>query len=261
MKKAILAVSYGTSYADALTNSIEAVENTFRETFPDYTICRAFTGRRIVEMLAKKQIYVDSVETALEKLIQNGYKEVILQPTHILNGNEYEKICKAADTFRERFSVLQTGVPLLHEQGDTETLCRFFAQKYCHTTDALVLMGHGSDHYANKLYADFGDTCRSLGYKNLFIAALEAPPTIDDILPKLKEAGYRKITVTPLLFVAGSHACKDMAGSEPDSWKSRLEAEGFSVTVIVKGLGEYAEIRDLYAKHLLNTIKCRQIHE
>lgn len=250
MKKAILVVSYGTTYLDALANSIEAVENTFREAFPDYTVCRAFTGKRIMEMLQKKGISVDSVEEALAKLADSGYSQVLLQPTHIIDGNEFDKIRAAADAFRDRFFAIRVGVPLMASREDMAAICHFFARTYGQGTDALILMGHGSDHFANKLYADFADTCNALGYHNLYIATLEASPNLDDLLPALKNAGYRNVTIAPLLFVAGGHACKDMAGDEPDSWKSRLGAAGYSVTAVVKGLGEYPEIRGLYAEHL-----------
>lgn len=252
MKKAILAVSYGTAYIDALTNSIEATENTFCQAFPDTPVFRAFTGRRIMEILLKKGIAVDSVEEALTKLAESGYEEILVQPMNIIDGNEYEKICAAADSFRDRFATIRVGAPLLHSDSDIEAVCRFFAQTYCTGTDALVLMGHGSDHYANRLYSDFAETCRRLEYQNLFIATLEAKPDINDIIPELKAAGYRTITITPLLFVAGVHACRDMAGDDPGSWKSRLEAEGFVVTAVVKGLGEYTAIRELYTEHLRN---------
>lgn len=250
MKKAILAVSYGTAYTDPLKNSIEATENTFREAFPAVPVFRAFTGKRILEMLRNKGIALDSTEEALTGLAEAQYDEVFIQPTHIINGHEYEKVCAAADLYRNVFSSIRVGAPLLNSDSDMETICHFFAKTYCNGTDALVLMGHGSDHYANKLYCDFAGLCRRLRYTNMFIATLDAKPDIDDIIPELKAAGYRNITITPLLFVAGGHACKDMAGNEPDSWKSRLEAEGFTVTAIVKGLGEYTEIRELYAAHL-----------
>lgn len=250
MKKAILAVSYGTTYPDALRTSVEAVENTFRESFPEYTVYRAFTGKRTIEMLEKKQMHVDSVEQALEKLAADGYEEVIVQPTHIIGGSEYEAVCSTAKAYENRFSIVKIGTPLLQTTEDIETLCRFLAEKYLHLADAVVLMGHGSDHDANKLYTEFGDACRSMRYKNLFIATLEAEPSIDDILPQLKSGGYKNIIITPLLFVAGGHACRDMAGDGENSWKSRLEAEGFTVNAVVKGLGEYSEVRALYVKHL-----------
>ncbi len=250
MKKAILAVSYGTTYPDALRDSVEAVENAFRESFPDYTVYRAFTGKKTMEMLEEKHMHVDSVEQALEKLAVDGYEEVIIQPTHVIGGSEFESVCSTAKAYENRFSTVKIGAPLLQKPEDIETLCRFFAEKYLNLADAVVLMGHGSDHHANKLYTDFGDTCRRLGYCSLFIATLEAKPSIDDIIPQLKDGGYKNIIITPLLFVAGGHACKDMAGDGENSWKSRLEAEGFTVNAIVKGLGEYSEIRQLYVKHL-----------
>lgn len=253
IKKAILVVSYGTAYPDALTASVEALENTFRTSFPDYTVCRAFTGKRIIELLAKQQIYVDPVEEALAKLTEEGYDEIIVQPTHIIAGNEYEKINAAIRIYQSKIPKIRIGTPLLHDRADIETLCRFFAQTYGNAADALVLMGHGSDHAENRLYTAFENVCRTLGYRNLYIATLEASPNIDDVLPSLKEAKAQSVIITPLLFVAGAHACKDMAGGGPDSWKSRLEAEGFVVTPIVKGLGEYEAIRELYTNHLLQT--------
>ncbi len=252
MKKAILAVSYGTTYPDALRASIEAVENVFRENFPDYTVCRAFTGKRTLEILEKRQIHVDSVEQALEKLADDGYGEVIIQPTHIIGGSEFEAVYSKAKAYGNRFLTVRIGSPLLQDPEDIETLCRFFAEKYLSLADAVVLMGHGSDHQANKLYTDFGDTCRLMGCRNLYIATLEARPSIDDIIPRLKDGGYKNIIITPLLFTAGGHACRDMAGDIENSWKSRLEAEGFTVNPIVKGLGEYSEVRELYVKHLYN---------
>ena len=254
MKKAILAVSYGTTYPNALRSSVEAVEKAFQESFPEYTVCRAFTGKKTMEMLEKNQIHVDSVEQALEKLAADGYDEVIIQPTHIIGGSEFETVCSTAKAYKNRFLTVKIGVPLLQSTEDIETLCRFFAERYLNLADAVVLMGHGSDHHANKLYTDFGDACRRLGYDNLFIATLEAKPSIYDIIPQLKDGGYKKIIITPLLFVAGGHACKDMAEDGESSWKSRLEAEGFAVNAIVKGLGEYSEIRDLYVKHLYDAM-------
>ena len=255
MKKAIIAVSYGTSYSEALSASVETTEDAFRLAFPEFTVRRAFTGKRIREMLAKKGVTVDSVEEALEKLVPEGYHTLILQPTHIISGNEYDKIKEAAEAYKGRFAVIETGAPLLHDRSDIETICRFFADTYGNTSDALLLMGHGSDHFANKLYSDFAEVCKERGYVNQFIATLEASPCLEDIIPQLKMAGYRSVTITPLLFVAGGHACKDMAGDHPESWKSKLDAEGFSVNAIVKGLGEYAPIRSLYVKHLRDTIE------
>lgn len=261
MKKAILAVSYGTTYPEALTASVEATENTFSSLFPDWEVRRAFTGKRIMEMLSKKGIYIDSLESALDKLAEEKYEKIILQPTHIINGSEYDKISDAAKVYKSRFAEIAVGAPLLSERSDIEALCHFFARTYSSSADAVLLMGHGSDHYANKLYSDFSDICKQLGYNNLYIATLEASPCLEDVIPVLKENVCHTVTVTPLLFVAGGHACKDMAGDEPGSWKSKLEADGFTVNAVVKGLGEYGEIRRLYADHLQALIRDKNFSE
>lgn len=254
MKKAILAVSYGTTYEDALKSSVGALEDAFRLAYPDYTVFRAFTGKRIIELLKKKGICVNNVEEMLTQLAREGYDEVIVQPTHIINGDEFDKIGAAVAAMSDRFRTVRIGAPLLDSASDLETLCNFYAERYGREGGALVLMGHGSGHEANRLYCDFGETCRKLGHTNMFIATLEATPCLEDVLPQLHAGGYRDVIIAPLLFVAGGHACRDMAGDEPHSWKSKLEAEGFTVTAVVKGLGEYPEVRALYVKHLQNTM-------
>lgn len=255
MKQAILAVSYGTTYEEALTNSVEALENDFREAYPEYTVFRAFTGKRIMEALRKKGIDIGSVEEVLAQLAREGYEKVIVQPTHIISGDEFDKIVAAAHAVADRFGAVHVGAPLLDSAQDLETLCRFYAERYAREGSALVLMGHGSGHEANRLYTDFADTCRALKQENMFIATLEATPCLEDILPRLRAKGYREVTIAPLLFVAGGHACRDMAGDEPTSWRSKLEAAGFSATAVVKGMGEYPEVRVLYVKHLRDAVE------
>ena len=173
----------------------------------------------------------------------------------IISGDEFEKIGVAVKAVADRFKTVRVGAPLLDSAHDLETLCRFYAERYAREGNALVLMGHGSGHEANRLYSDFADTCRALGQTNMFIATLEASPCLEDIMPQLRAKGYRDVIIAPLLFVAGGHACRDMAGDEPDSWKSKLEAAGFSVTVVIKGMGEYPEIRALYTEHLRNAMQ------
>ncbi|MBQ8508400.1 MAG: sirohydrochlorin cobaltochelatase [Clostridia bacterium] len=250
MKKAIIAASYGSAYPSTLTNAIEPVEATFAGAFPDYAVRRAFTGRMTRQALAQKGTPVDSVEEALERLAAEGFDEAAIQPTHIISGSEYDSIRDAAAKFADRFAKIRVGAPLLHDRSDIETICRFLRGKLGGEDSLTVLMGHGSEHHANRLYADFADICRKLRFDDMFIATLESTPSLDDLLPLLKASGRSKITLAPLLFAAGGHACRDMAGDEPHSWKSRLEAEGFTVNAVVKGLGEYSEIRALYVSHL-----------
>lgn len=250
MKKAIIAASYGTVSAAARTNSIDTLEAALAETFPDYEIRRAFTGRRIRTLLKEQGISVDSVEEALARLAADGYDEAAIQPSHIISGSEYDSVCEAAAAFHGLFSKLVIGTPLLSGKADLEAVCRLLYENLAASDNEVVIMGHGSEHHANRLYADFANTCRMLGCTHMHIATLESSPNLDDLLPLLKASGRSKITLTPLLFVAGDHACRDMAGDEPHSWKSRLITEGFDVTAVVKGLGEYPEIRALYAAHL-----------
>lgn len=252
--KAILAASYGSSVASALANSIVPLETAFAAAYPDYIVRRAFTGKRIRETLAKAGTPVDSPAEALERLAAEGGEEVILQPSHIISGSEYDLLCEEAAAFEGRFKTLKVGAPLLHDRSDLETVCRLMHDEFGRDGSLTVIMGHGSEHHANKLYSDFADVCRELGYNNMFIATLEGTPVLEDILPALRASGCKSVTLTPLLFVAGGHAAKDMAGDEPDSWKSRLESEGFQVNAVVKGLGEYEAIRALYVSHLADAI-------
>ncbi len=258
MKKAIIAASFGTTYEKALENSISALENTFAASFPEYEVRRAFTSRHVISALRKKGSSVDTVSDAFEKLIAEGFDEIIVQPTHIIGGNEYERLCREAEMFRERFKRLVIGVPLLSDDDDIEAVCGFFEKKFG-SEKAVAIMGHGTEHAANKVYQKLWDRFAADGFDNIFVGAMEGSLTIADIIPKLKSGGYHEIVVTPLLLVAGEHAYNDMAGDGPSSWRSVLEAEGFEFVPVIKGLGEYEEIRSLYAEHLGRTINCQAI--
>lgn len=254
MKKAILVVSFGTTYENSLKNSIEALENDIRASFPEYDVFRAFTSSIVIKRLNERGISTDSVSEALEKLASNGYSSVTVQPTHIINGIEYEKMCSVCETFSSRFSHICTGVPLFNSESDMEYVCQFFKNEFG-TDSAAAFMGHGTEHAANQLYSDFRTVCSKHGYNNMFTATVEGTPDINDLVSELKESAFRNVIITPLMLVAGDHACNDMAGNDDDSWLSILSSEGFSVTPVIKGLGEYAEIRRLYVSHLENTIK------
>ena len=254
MKKAILIVSFGTTYESALKNSIEVIENTIADAFLEYDIKRAFTSGMIINSLKKREIIVDTIEDAIKKLIADGYSKTIIQPTHIIDGEEYDKMHSIAKKYKDSFISLKIGAPLLSSYIYIEKVCNFFKEKFPEKESALLLMGHGTKHCANKIYLDLDKICQKLGYKNIFIGTVEAEPSINDVINKLKLSGYKKVTITPLMFVAGDHAHNDLAGNSSVSWKSLLEAEGFEVTTIIKGLGEYSEIREMYLEHLNCTI-------
>lgn len=254
MKKAILVVSFGTTYENALKSAIESVENTIRKSFPMYEVRRAFTSGMIIRSLKKSRIIIDTVDEALDKLVSDGYDDIIIQPTHIIDGEEFDKMCEVAEKYKDSISIFKIGMPLLKTQEDIKTVCSFINKLFPEKDEAVVLMGHGSEHSANKVYSDFDNMCQKLGYYNIFVGTVEAEPTIYDVINKLKSSNYKKVIITPLMLVAGDHAHNDMAGAGPDSWKSTLEKAGFKVQALIKGLGEYSEIHSIIVEHLNQTI-------
>lgn len=247
MKKAILAVSFGTTFESALERSVDALENDIRSAFAEYDVFRAFTSSIVMKRLSERGMIIDSVSEALEKLMKKGYETVIVQPTHIINGIEYDKICSVCEKYRSRFADMKIGVPLFNDESDMEYICRFFHKEFGNER-AVAFMGHGTEHAANGLYSDFGRVCKKLGYNNMFTATVEGSPDINDLVYELKASQFRDVIITPLMLVAGDHANNDMAGE----WLSVLSSEGFTVTPVIKGLGEYREIRELYVDHLRN---------
>ena len=256
MKKAILAVSFGTSYESALRNSIEKLEEDFEKAYPDFEIRRAFTSGTIIRKLKKRGIIIDTVQEAMHRLEDEGFYEVIVQPTHLIDGFEYDRLCAAVNKYEGGIPNLRIGIPLLRTKHDIERVCELLEKNF-DSSYAVAVMGHGTEHNANCTYEKFGEVCRKKGIKNIFIGTVDARPDINDIIMKLKENGFSRVVLTPLLLVAGDHANNDMAGDEQDSWKSVLEAEGFEVETVIKGLGEYEEIRALYIEHLRDTIDNR----
>lgn len=177
-----------------------------------------------------------------------------IQPTHIINGFEYNKITAAAEKYKDKFTVLETSTPLLDSDEDIGKVCDLFENELG-SENAVAVMGHGTEHSANAIYTRFAEKCKEKGYKNIFAATVEGTLTLEDIIPQIKAAGFKKVIITPFLLVAGDHANNDMAGDEPDSWKSTLASQGFEVVPVVKGLGEYTEVREMYAEHLRRIIK------
>lgn len=254
MKKAIIAASFGTTYEQAAEKSISAVEEKLRQEFDGFEVRRAYTSRMVIAALKKRGEQIDTVEEALEKLADQGYTHVYIQPTHIINGFEYNKITAAAEKYKDKFTVLETSTPLLDSDEEIGKVCDLFENKFG-SENAVAVMGHGTEHSANALYTRFAEKCKEKGYNNIFAATVEGTPTLEDIIPQIRAAGFKKVIITPFLLVAGDHANNDMAGDEPDSWKSTLASQGFEVIPVVKGLGEYAEVRKMYAEHLKRIIK------
>lgn len=253
MKKAILAVSFGTTYENALDSSIGSLEKDICINFPDYRVFRAFTSNIVMKKLSTKGIHINNVSQALDQLFNDGYDEVIIQPTHIISGIEYDKICDISGQYISKFSTVKTGTPLFSSENDMKAVCSFFAEKFP-SDKAVLFMGHGTEHSANELYTKFSSICSDMNFSNMFTATVEGNPEISDVIPELKRSGYTEVIITPLMLVAGDHAQNDMNGDGPDSWRNILTEEGFNVIPLVKGLGEYQEIRNIYISHLKDLI-------
>jgi len=251
MKKAILAVSYGTAYPEAVIKSIQAIEDTYRQTAPDFDVFRAFTGKKIIDILKQKGLYIDTLDDVLQKLADAQYDVVVVQPTHLMFGTEYMKIQRTVAEYQRQFRRIILGEPLLKIQENIEVLCRIIVKKFGSLADCLLLAGHGSESKnSDNLYTDIVRICRTLKYPNVYAAAVESSPTLDDILPMLRQGGYHTVAIVPLMVTAGKHTCRDVTGDGADSWKSKLEREGFCVIPITQGLGEYEEVCALYSEHL-----------
>ncbi len=251
MNRGILVVSFGTSYDDTRELNIGALENTFREAYPDYKIVRAFTSTIIMDKLRKRNINIPDVEEALEDMLDDGIEEVIVQPTHLIAGDEYDKLCKQAMKYKNSFKKLTIGIPLMYSAEDLARLSEFYGKIFeLEDDEAIVLMGHGTEHKINSVYSKFQNQLLQDRYKHIYIGTVEAEPTIDDIISNLQNTNYKKVVITPLMLVAGDHANNDMVGEDSDSWKSKLEERGYAVRVVLKGMGEYEEIRNMYLEHL-----------
>lgn len=258
-KKAILVVSFGTTYADTRKACIESVENKLAAAFPGYTIRRAFTSRMVMRRLAERDgIVVDNERQALDRLLAEGYTEVYVQSLHIVAGVEYEKVRRIVSEYAHarKFQRLTMGRPLLYYMGQEEQpddyAAAISAVEPLDTADdeAIVFMGHGGVHPANAAYAVLQMKLQEAGKNNVFIYTVEGFPSLERIMEQLRERAIKKVRLQPFMLVAGDHAVNDMAGDEEDSAVSILTAAGFEVTVSLNGLGENPAIQDIYVSHL-----------
>ena len=265
MKKAILAVSFGTSYLDTLEKTIEKAENQIRDRFSEYDIYRAFTSHKIIKKLKEKyEMFVDTPEEVMEKLYEDGYEEVIMQPLHMIPGEEFIYINKIAEIFKEKFEVLKVGRPIFYYQGIEElpqdySLFIEATKELYEENNAVVLMGHGTAHPANSVYGWLQAVFEDEGYENVFVTTVEGYPNFENVISRVKRKNIREVTLAPLMVVAGDHARNDMASDDKESLKSMLEAEGIKVNVYMKGLGENERFNKLYINRIDDLINNRYV--
>ena len=274
-EKEILVVSFGTSFNDSRVADIKGIEDAIQAAFPDWSVRRAFTAQIIINHVqARDGEAIDNMEQALDRAAANGVKELVVQPTHLMHGAEYDEMMDALDAYRDKFDKIVVAEPLLGEVGtdatvvnaDKEAVAKAvvadaaadagFADAAAAAKEgtAFVLMGHGTAHVAKVTYSQMQTQMGKLGYDNVFIGTVEGEPeetACKAVIEAVKAAGYKNVILRPLMVVAGDHANNDMAGDEEDSWKSLFEADGSfdSVTAQIAGLGSIAEVQDLYVAH------------
>lgn len=258
VEKEILVVSFGTSYNSSRSITIGGIESTIRESYPDWTVRRAFTAQTIIDKLAKRDgIKIDNVKEALDRAIADGVKTLIVQPTHLMDGFEYTDLKKELDSYKGKFEKLVLSTPLLTSDSDYEAVAKVITEKLAAYDDgktAICFMGHGTEAESNKDYAKLQTVLTAAGKKNFYVGTVEATPSVEDLIAAAKSGKYAKVVLEPLMVVAGDHANNDMAGDEDDSWKSQFEKAGFEVECILEGLGQIYEIQQIYVQHLAQTI-------
>lgn len=251
-KKAVLVVSFGTSHEDTREKTIDVLEQRIAEACPDSRMYRAWTSGMIIDKLRKRDGYeVDTVEAAVRRMLADGVTQVTVQPTHIVNGIENDRMKRDVLVYGESFERIRFGTPLLTEELDSERVITGMMEAFAELAPdtALIFMGHGTTHYANAIYAALDYKFKDMGYPNVFVGTVEAYPSLETLKRMVKEGGYRRVILTPFMIVAGEHAKHDMASDDEDSWKCQFEAEGLEVTCVMKGLGEYEAIRRIFQEH------------
>lgn len=254
-KKALLVVSFGTSYQETREKNIEHIEKILADKFPDRTFFHAYTSGMILKKLRERDhLFIPSVQEALTDIVKQGFTDLLVQPTHIMNGVENDQMKVDILSFKEHFSSLSFGAPLLTDTSDIFYVIDALTKELpaLSEQEALVWMGHGSSHYANMAYAALDYAFKQTGHPHVYVGTVEAYPDLGAVLDLMEGKGYRHVYLAPLMLVAGDHASNDLAGDDPDSWKSMFQSRGYETTCLLRGLGEYDSICQLYVRHALH---------
>ena len=272
-EKELLVVSFGTSFNDSRVADIKSVEDALQEANPDWSVRRAFTAQIIINHIqARDGEKIDNMDQALERAVANGVKQLVVQPTHLMHGAEYDEMCAAIDKVRDQFDSVEIAEPMLGEVGDDATVINADKEAVAKAVVAAaleesgyestaaakdagvayVLMGHGTAHVAKVTYSQMATQMAKLGYENVFVGTVEGEPeetSCEAVIEAVKNAGYTTVVLRPLMVVAGDHANNDMAGADDDSWKTMFEAAGFTVNCQISGMGRIADVQALYVAH------------
>lgn len=252
-EKELLVISFGTSFNDNRQATIGAIEEAMEEAFPEYAVRRGFTSNIIIDhVLTRDNVKIDDVEEALDRAIDNGVKTLVIQPTHLMDGLEYNDVVGQVAEYAEEFDQVVMGAPLLTSDADYEAVIKAITEDTAECDDgdtAIVFMGHGTEAESNKVYATMQEKLAEAGYDNYYIGTVEAEPSLEDVLEAVENVDYSKVVLQPLMIVAGDHANNDMAGDEEDTWKTAFEEAGYEVTCNLKGLGELEAVQNLFIQH------------
>ena len=256
-KTAILVISFGTSFPETRKKTIDKIEEDIQGAFGGFRIFRAWTSGMIRRKLEKRDgLHIMDVTEAMESILKEGYTSVVVQPTHVINGIESEKLKEQVLSFENRFERILLGKPLLSSDEDIQDVIQALKKELdTPDKDTVVFMGHGTEHAANEIYLKMDKLFKEMGLTHFHMATVEARPTIEDVLEELKEDKDQKIILTPFMIVAGDHANNDLAGDEEDSWKNIAIRHGFCPQCVLKGLGEYQGIRNIYLRHIKEALE------
>ena len=254
-EKELLVVSFGTSYNDSRRLTIGAIEDAIEKAEPDFSVRRGFTSQIIIDHVKKRDnVAIDNVTEALDRAVKNGVKTLVIQPTHLMNGLEYTDLVNEIAENADSFEKVVVGEPLLTSDDDFKAVIQAITEatkEYDDGETAICFMGHGTEADSNQVYAKMQDMLTEEGFEHYYVGTVEATPSLEDVVAKVKEGSYKKVVLEPLMIVAGDHANNDMAGEDEDSWLSQFEAsEKFeSVDTQIFGLGEIEGIQKLYIDH------------
>lgn len=257
-EKELLVASFGTSFNDNRRLTIGAIENAMEKAFPDYSVRRGFTAQIIIDHVERRDgIHIDNMDEALERAINNGVKTLVVQPTHLMNGLEYEELTGQLAEYADSFEQIAVGEPLLTSDDDFNRVMKAIVEATAEYDDgetAICFMGHGTEAASNEVYGKMQDLLKANGYDNYYVGTVEAEPSLEDVLTAVQAGDYKKVVLEPLMIVAGDHANNDMAGDEEGSWKTEFENAGYEVTCILRGLGELPEIQQILVEHAQKAI-------
>lgn len=249
----LLVLSFGTSFNDSRRLTIGAIEDQLEKSFPDYSVRRGFTANIVIDHVAKRDgEKIDDIDESLKRAVDNGVKNLVVQPTHLMNGLEYKELKGDIAQYSDAFDKIAIGQPLLSSDDDfsrVENAIVDWTKDYDDGETAIVFMGHGTSADSNGVYQKMQDLLTKDGHTNYFVGTVEATPSLDDVMAAVKKGNYKRVVLEPLMVVAGDHANNDMAGDDKDSWKSQFEAAGYQVECLLRGLGENETIRQIYVEH------------